>query len=249
MNLNVEHCNQTFSVDLTKYTDISISLGGENKVQAWYLNLPSIEPVQADNFIGSVVHGAPVNFRNVAFNPHAHMTHTECMGHIDKTIHSVNQHLRSPYHMARVISIEPKHVGEDKVLMLEQIQQAVGESAPAAIVIRTLPNLPVKCTTNYSHTNPTYLHHEAALWLRQQGVEHLLIDTPSVDREEDGGELKAHKAFWNYPNLDRLHCTITEFIFVPNSLADGLYFLNLQTAPFENDATPSRPILHHIIKQ
>lgn len=249
MNLTIKHHNQTYIVDLSTYTDISISMGGENAVQAWYLDLPTISPVKADGFIGSVAHGAPVNFRNVAFNPHAHITHTECMGHIDKTIHSVNQHLNSPYHMARVISVLPEQQGEDKVVTLEQIQQAVGVNAPAAVVIRTLPNKPEKCTTNYSHTNPTYLHHDAALWLRQQGVEHLLIDTPSVDREEDNGELKAHKAFWNYPSHERLHCTITEFVFIPDSLADGLYFLNLQTAPFENDATPSRPVLHHITKQ
>lgn len=249
MNLTVTHNNINYQVDLETYTDISISMGGKNTVQAWYLDLPTIAPVQADGFIGSVADGAPVNFRNVAFNPHAHITHTECMGHIDKTIHSINSHLKSPYHMALVVSITPSEVDDDRVISLTQLQSAVGQNIAPAVVIRTLPNKPEKCQTNYSHTNPTYLHHEAALWLRQQGVEHLLIDTPSVDREEDGGALLAHKAFWNYPNHDRLHCTITEFIFVPSELRDGLYFLNLQTAPFENDATPSRPVLHHITKQ
>jgi hypothetical protein len=33
---------------------------------------------------------------------------------------------------------------------------------------------------------------------------------------------------------------------VPNSVEDGEYFLNLQIAPFENDATPSKPILYKI---
>ncbi len=36
---------------------------------------------------------------------------------------------------------------------------------------------------------------------------------------------------------------ITEFIFVPNKVKDGSYLLNLQMASFENDASPSRPVL------
>jgi hypothetical protein len=81
----------------------------------------------------------------------------------------------------------------------------------------------------------------------QKGIKHLLIDQPSVDREEDGGELKSHKAFWNFDGKLRKDCTITELIYVPNSIEDGTYFLNLQIAPFENDATPSKPILYKII--
>jgi hypothetical protein len=44
-----------------------------------------------------------------------------------------------------------------------------------------------------------------------------------------------------------MDATITEFIFVPNTVLDGTYFLNLQIAPFENDATPSKPILYKVI--
>jgi hypothetical protein len=35
-------------------------------------------------------------------------------------------------------------------------------------------------------------------------------------------------------------------IFVPNEVADGIYLLNLQIASFENDASPSKPILYSI---
>ena len=44
----------------------------------------------------------------------------------------------------------------------------------------------------------------------------------------------------------RKQATITEFIFVDNSIKDGLYILNLQVAPIENDASPSRPVLYKI---
>jgi hypothetical protein len=73
---------------------------------------------------------------------------------------------------------------------------------------------------------------------------------PSVDREEDQGKLLAHKAFWNVKNTQelnpdaRLSCTITELIFVPDAIQDGTYLLNLQIASFENDASPSKPVLY-----
>jgi hypothetical protein len=87
---------------------------------------------------------------------------------------------------------------------------------------------------------------EAALYLVEIGVEHLLIDLPSVDKEKDNGKLLSHNAFWNTQGEVRKQATITEFIFVDNSIKDGLYFLNLQVAPFENDASPSRPVLYKL---
>ena len=79
-------------------------------------------------------------------------------------------------------------------------------------------------------------------------MKHLLIDLPSIDKEKDEGKLLAHKAFWNFNEDLRFDTTITEFIFVPNNVADGSYILNLQIAPFENDATPSKPILYKILE-
>jgi arylformamidase len=74
----------------------------------------------------------------------------------------------------------------------------------------------------------------------------LLIDLPSVDKEKDDGQLLAHKAFWDVNGNIRTEATITEFIYVPNKVLDGSYILNLQIAPFENDATPSKPVLYKI---
>jgi kynurenine formamidase len=115
-----------------------------------------------------------------------------------------------------------------------------------------LPNSESKKHKNYSKTNPPYLLEEAATFIRESGIKHLLIDLPSVDREEDEGRLLAHKAFWNVKDINnlnedsRLDCTISEMIFVDDSVKDGSYILNLQMAPFENDASPSKPVLFKI---
>ncbi|MGB1217373.1 MAG: cyclase family protein, partial [Saprospiraceae bacterium] len=74
----------------------------------------------------------------------------------------------------------------------------------------------------------------------------LLIDLPSVDREEDGGALLSHKAFWNYPKKPRTDCTITELIYIPDMVEDGMYLLNIQIASFEIDVSPSKPVLYRI---
>lgn len=248
MQISLTYRNVNYEIDLDQYHDISIPINGNRiGLKAWYLDSPEISPVIDGNFIGEVAQGSSVNFRNIEFNPHAHVTHTECMGHISEKIYSVNQNLKEHYFVTELVSVEPKTVGEDSVIEKSQLTELLEDKKPKAIIIRTLPNDASKRTTNYSHTNPTYLDSEAAEWLREIGVEHLLIDTPSVDREVDNGELKAHKAFWNFPNTDRLHCTITEFVYIENSIDDGMYLMNLQVAPIENDASPSRPILHKMI--
>jgi hypothetical protein len=80
----------------------------------------------------------------------------------------------------------------------------------------------------------------------ESGIRHLLLDLPSVDREEDGGQLLAHKAFWQYPHNTRTDATITEMVYVPNELRDGLYLLNLQTISLDLDASPSKPVVYAV---
>lgn len=236
------------TADLSKPLDISIPLtDSEKNPLAWYLDLPKIEPVTLDNWVGKVSEGASVNFNTITFNPHAHGTHTECVGHISKEFHSVNEALTTYFFHARVISVVPETVGGDAVIPKSQIEKALHGHTPEALVIRTLPNTAIKKQRHYSHTNWPYLHEDAATFIREIGVEHLLIDLPSVDREKDDGALAAHKAFWNYPNAPRYQATISEFIYVSNAITDGEYLLNLQIAPFHNDAAPSKPILYTYI--
>jgi hypothetical protein len=35
-------------------------------------------------------------------------------------------------------------------------------------------------------------------------------------------------------------------IYVPNKVEDGKYILNLLIAPFQNDASPSKPVLYKL---
>ncbi len=242
------------TVDLSKPTDISLSLTNtdQNPI-AWYIDKPEIEPVVFGDWIGKVTEGSSTNFNSIFFNPHGHGTHTECLGHITKDFYSINQCLKQFFFTAELVSIQPEKTDDDLVISLNQIQQALDGKNPEALVIRTLPNLNTKKHTNYSKTNPPYLSEAAAAYIKSIGIQHLLIDLPSVDREEDEGKLLAHKAFWNVKDVNqlnhdaRLSCTITELIFVPNEILDGSYLLNLQIASFENDASPSKPLLYKFL--
>ena len=248
-----------FTVDLSKPIDISIPLSNtdQNPI-AWYIEKPEIAPVRFGDWVGKVSEGSSTNFNNIFFNPHGHGTHTECLGHITKEFYSINQCLKQFFFCAELISVQPKEVDGDGVITKESLEAAFQNTqhqSIEAIVIRTLPNEEAKQHKNYSKTNPPYLEEAAATYLREMGVEHLLIDLPSVDREEDEGRLVSHKAFWkvtdvNELNADaRLHCTITEMIYVVDSVEDGSYLLNLQIASFENDASPSKPVLYRLEKK
>jgi kynurenine formamidase len=246
--------DNNYQIDLSKPIDISLSLSNtdQNPI-AWYIEKPEIKPVVFGDWIGKVSEGSSTNFNNIFFNPHGHGTHTECLGHITRDFFSINQCLKQFFFTAELISITPESINDDLIITKVQVETSLNEKMPEALVIRTLPNVDEKKSKNYSNSNPPYLTEDAATFIRETGILHLLIDLPSVDREEDEGKLLAHKAFWNVKDVNTLNedarknCTITEMIFVENEIQDGSYLLNLQIASFENDASPSKPLLYKIL--
>lgn len=216
---------------------------------AWYCPPVRISPATIGDWVGSTAAGASVNFNNITFNPHGNGTHTESVGHIVTDAPHLPQIYTQFHHLAQLITINPIILPNgDKVISAEQLQAAYDANFPSsALLVRTLPNEDFyKKNKNYSHSNPAYLLPEAMQWVVEKNIQHFLIDLPSVDREEDGGELAAHKIFWDYPSLSRQNCTITELFYAPEQIKDGNYLLNLQIAPFMNDACPSFPVLYAI---
>lgn len=249
MIATIQYNYRKLKIDLSQPLDISIPLRGDKpNVNAWDIGPPKIQAEIFDGNIISVAEGAPVNFNTITFNPHSHGTHTESLGHITKEKYPINKHLKRFFFLAEVVTVAPEKKGKDYVISKKQLQFAIGNKKREAIVIRTLPNTKEKKSRQYSNTNPTYLMADAAELLKQKGIKHILIDLPSVDKEKDNGELLAHHAFWNTSGIPRLDATITEFIYVSNKIADGAYILNLQIAPFDNDATPSKPVLYKILE-
>ena len=250
MLININYKDEGYRVDLSQPMDISIPLvPGKDSPNCFWAPLFEASPVVSGDWIGDVNKGGGVNFKNVRINPHGNGTHTECVGHISKEKVTINTVLKDFHHIAQVVSIFPQQMeNEDKVITLDQISDVFEDVVPEAVIIRTLPNGNEKTRRIYSGTNPPYMDHNAIKYLVDKGVKHLLLDLPSVDREEDGGKLLGHKAFWDYPNKIDTEKTISEMVFVDNAIPDGLYLLNLQIVSFELDASPSKPVLYQMNK-
>ena len=247
MFATINHKGAEYKLDLSKPIDISIPISGHS-ARAWYVDPVKMEPVRNGDWVGEVKSGGSVNFRNIFFNPHGHGTHTECVGHISPEIYSVNEYVKQYFFMAELVTVLPEQrENGDYVITEKQLRILLEGKSPEALVIRTISNAESKRTLNWSNTNPPYLEEAAAKFIAEKKTVHLLIDLPSVDREADEGKLLAHRAFWEYPHNTQFQRTITEFIYVPNDVFDGTYLLNLQFAPFENDASPSRPVLFRVV--
>jgi arylformamidase len=269
MKLTLQKDGRTFSFQTEKGKDISIPLN-PNGPRAWYVEPMRIEPVRTEQFLGSVAEGGAVNFRDVYFNPHGHGTHTENVGHIVDTDFPVVKSVGSSHYFAKLVTVElfmqdsAKDVSQDA---MQDSAKDVSQDASQgdwvvneqslegfdlnveALIIRTKPNDHSKCTRQYSGTNFPYLTTGAMQRIVDSGVQHLLVDLPSVDREEDGGALAAHHLFWNVPADPNFKKTITELVYVSNEIPDGNYLLNLQVSNFANDAAPSRPMLFDLTEE
>jgi len=245
-------------IDLNKFETIDLSIplcfSGEQP-NAYGVERATSRPVIAGELIGDTRRGGSVNFEQYTFIPHCSGTHTECVGHITHERISVRQCLRDVILRAILVTIEPAETDDsgDKVISAEMLLATLAGNAgrSPALIVRTLPNDDSKLTAAYGEGNvPAYFAPDAMDFIVEQGVRHLLVDMPSIDRIFDGGQLINHRKFWNVEpgkfevsQETRLNNTITEMIYVPSEVADGEYLLNLQIAPFESDCAPSRPIL------
>ena len=227
--------------------DLSVPVNPQSGLpRAWYRGPATAEPVRSDGWVGSVAEGGSVNFRDITFNPHAHGTHTETREHVRDEFQPIDALARSgnlPFLVpALLIDALPESSGNDWIVPLTALEphdEWMRTHRPAAVILR--------CTNgdvqrDWSQTNPPYLEAGFAEELVTRGIQHLLLDLPSVDREVDGGELRAPHAFFGPVSSSREGATISELLCVPEGLGAGPGLLAMQVAPFVHDAAPSRPL-------
>ena len=102
MKATIQHNDISYSVDLDCPMDISIPINSKGP-SAWGMSPLKISPVEEGEWIGDVERGSGVNFNNIIFNPHAHTTHTECVGHISHKKESLNTELKEFFFVSRLI--------------------------------------------------------------------------------------------------------------------------------------------------
>src|SRR5690606_927564 len=148
---------QTILDKLSDPIDISIPWSGkrDNPI-AWYIDQPRLEPVQMNDFVGSVASGkSSTNFNNIFFKPHAHGTRAECLWHSIVDFLSVNQSLRKDFFACLLTSIKPDKIKEDSVITAGLLKAKIKKERAWAIVTTTLPNVARKTRRNCSHANPS----------------------------------------------------------------------------------------------
>jgi len=228
------------------------------------------EPLEAEGFVGDTRAGGSCNCEVLTLVPHCNGTHTECIGHVSQERVSVASKSLSPLMLAALVSVTPVDAARthetanpvprpgDRMVTAAALSNALDDLAelpelvelPVALVVRTLPNDTAKATQDYTAGPvPPYFSLEALGLMIDRGVQHLLCDLPSVDRSHDEGKLSGHRVFWGlagHADRDRENATITEMIYVPNRVDDGIYALSLQLPPFVTDAAPSRPLLYSL---
>lgn len=263
----LEHGGRRYAVAAARGVSLAIPLDPHGAQPSHFSAPPArAEPLAAAGFIGDTRAGGSCNCETITLVPHCNGTHTEGPGHLtDERLTLQDQALR-PLYLAVLVSIaaevaatsgettRPTPQPGDYMITARALRPAlaaIGDMTPEAVVLRTLPNDPAKCSRDWmSAPLPPYFSHEAMALLVERRVRHLLVDLPSVDRLLDEGRLAAHRVFFGMPpegrsaaTVGRPDSTITEMIFVPDALPDGLYALALQLAPWLTDAVPARPLL------
>jgi kynurenine formamidase len=245
LRIELEHHHHLWSATGLP-VDLSVPVNPHTGLpRAWYKGPASAEPVRSDGWIGSVAEGGAVNFRDITFNPHAHGTHTETREHIHDAFQPIDARARSgrlPFIIpAFLLDCFPENHGDDWVVPLNALtanETALTTLRPSALVLRCNNGDVLR---DWSDSNPPYLQKGFAERLCHLGVDHLLLDLPSVDKEMDGGALRAHNAFFGAAANPRANATISELLCIPEGVQKGPGLLAMQVAPFVNDAAPSRP--------
>ncbi|HUF03666.1 MAG TPA: cyclase family protein [Aridibacter sp.] len=254
--------------DLSSPIDLSIPMRfGGPQPNAYGVDPAVSKACEYGDLVGDTRRGGNCNFEQVTLIPHCNGTHTECVGHITDERISVRDCLREALFPAVLISVMPEALSssgetypheardEDAVISSSAIREALrtvgAEGAGvSALIVRTVQNSDKKLSMLYANEIPPYFSSEAMQILDDLKIDHLICDLPSIDRLHDGGHLSNHRIFWKVePGSNALgpgsrkDRTVTELIYAPDPVADGIYLLNLQIAPFHSDAAPSRPVL------
>jgi len=268
-----------FSINDREYqcnTDDGISIAiplifNQQQPNHFGAEMATTTPLTGGDFIGDTKRGGSCNADSITFVPHCNGTHTETVNHIVHQSVPIGQNLNQSLSLCRLITIKPINASKtqdnylpelektDEVIDLSLLQAQLNQNELdqiQSLVIRTLPNDDNKKSITYnSDTQYPFFTNQAMSWLAQSGIQHLLVDMPSVDKMYDDGQLSNHHIYWNVDPNSRLlndnsktDRTITEMAYIKDSIKDGLYCLNLQLPAFNLDAAPSRPVLFPVTK-
>jgi len=267
MKISFSMGGKACSADLARPLSIAIPVRFDGaQLSAFGAPPAKKEPYKAGSFIGNVLKGGSCNCEVYTINPHCNGTHTESVGHITGEPLNVHEALQDSLVPAALVTVNPESAAAcredcgaamkpgDLVITKKSLEIMPVLRETHALIVRTMPNDGSKATRDYGASMPPYFTRQAMEYIAtSSGLTHLLVDMPSIDRLDDDGALANHRLFWGVAPGDTdagtSPKTVTELVYVPNAIEDGIYLLNLQIAPFMADAAPSRPVLYEVKQQ
>ena len=231
-------------------SDVAIPLAFDGRgPRAFGAPEAAADPLAVEGFTGRVETGASCNASVLHLTPHGNGTHTETVAHITEDGPAVPALLNGGWMPAWLASVEAANGPVEATALAPALGRARAADA-VALLVRTRPNTADKLMREYpGDSPPAWFSEAAAQAVAKAGIEHWLVDLPSLDRMDDRA-LPAHRAFFGLPpgsrftrEARRRFCTVTEMIYVADELADGLYLLDLQVPRWNLEAVPSRPLL------
>jgi hypothetical protein len=230
---------------------------------------PRRRALQLPGFSGEVGRGASCNCATLELTPHCNGTHTESVAHLVlEPLDACEVAPLAPL-PALLLSLAPRAAGDtdedsdpapqpgDRLLTraaLRAIWPVGMPFVPRALVLRTTAPVAAPAPpAPHDDAIPPYLSRQLVTELVERGIEHLVVELPSIDRSHDQGRLCGHRLFFGLPpgsvrlaEARRAGCTITELAQVPAQWPDGPCALQLTMPRIAGDAVPSRPLLYRL---
>jgi hypothetical protein len=240
-------------------------------------------PYAAPGFSGEVRRGASCNCATIELTPHCNGTHTESVAHLVDEALDVCDLVPLGLMPALVVSAAPVAAATtdedsdpaprpgDRLLTRAAVLAGWPANlpfAPRALVLRSAAGGTSGVAADADATDDgsadvdvdsgadisaPYLTRQLVNELVARGIEHLVVDLPSIDRGRDGGRLCGHRLFFGLPpgstrlaEAARRGCTVTEYARIPATLADGPCALQLTLPRLAGDAVPSRPLVFRL---
>ncbi len=263
--IKIQHNKRTYNIDLNEVIDLSIPYNFNGKQPNFYnVKKGTLRPLKTDNIDWDVSMGASCNVSEISMNIHCSGTHTESVGHLLKKSGDIGLLLTKPIMAANLITIDTINFCEcsdkyhcdvndyESVISVENFLLKYNkycDNKTDVLIVRTKPNHENKIFTNYTKSPAPFFTNDTISMIYELKIKHLIVDIPSIDRSSDNGILGNHRMFWGngfspHTKINpKSKKTITELAYIPNSVKDGFYFVNIQIPHFVSDAAPSRPLL------
>ncbi|MCY3414672.1 MAG: cyclase family protein [Candidatus Heimdallarchaeota archaeon] len=201
-----------------------ISINPRSEPKAFDLPDYSVKSYSRGDFIGLISEGASCNVNIHSYIPHT-FTHVESSLHVSEDGISLDLIPESLF--SGIIFLLDLSELDSECIEIEHTS-AIFDKKVRRVAIKSKYSVD-KPDINYTNTDPLYISTKVAKLFHTKGIEVLMLDLPSIDRETDK-ELWGHKYF--FENEKRIIIELAYF----DKLNEGYYYYEMTPMKIQTDA-------------